>query len=153
MTFVGEGKKDNGGAANRRVIPPFSSTELPASETTIAELLRRAGYATAHFGKWHVGRADPSQHGFDASDGPTSNGGPENVDNPHPKELYGMTERGMDFMARQVKAGRPFYLQLSHYALRQGGDASPKALAAVKNWGTHLSDREIGEAAATSPRS
>ena len=58
---------------------------------------------------------------------PTSNGGPDNVANPHPKQLYGMTERGMDFMARQVKAGKPFYLQLSHYASRQGGDASPEA--------------------------
>ncbi len=28
---------------------------LPAREITIAEALREAGYATAHFGKWHVG--------------------------------------------------------------------------------------------------
>ena len=70
------------------------------------------------------------------------------MDNPHPKQLYGMTERGLDFMARQVKAGKPFYLQLSHYASRQGGDASPEALAAVKSWGGNLSEREIAEAAA-----
>ena len=31
----------------------------------IAELVRDAGYATAHFGKWHVGRERPQQHGFD----------------------------------------------------------------------------------------
>jgi hypothetical protein len=96
-----------------------------------------------------VGRTDPGQYGFDASDGPTSNGGPDNVDNPHPKELYGMTERGLDFITRQVKAGRPFYVQLSHYASRQGGDASPQALAAVKSWGRRLSERELSEAAAT----
>jgi len=148
MTFVNEGKKDSGGDANGRVIPPPASTELPTSETTIAELLKGAGYATAHFGKWHVGRVSPSQHGFDESDGPTNNGGPDEVDNPHPKQLYGMTERGMDFMARQVKAGKPFYLQLSHYASRQGGDASPEALATVKGWGGRLSEREIAEAAA-----
>ena len=148
MTFVNEGRKDSGSNPNGRVIAPASSVELPASETTIAELLRRAGYATAHFGKWHVGRVSPSQHGFDESDGPTNNGGPDDVANPHPKQLYGMTERGMDFMARQVKAGKPFYLQLSHYASRQGGDASPAALAAVKGWGGNLSEREIAEAAA-----
>ncbi|MBI3280420.1 MAG: sulfatase-like hydrolase/transferase, partial [Acidobacteria bacterium] len=40
-------------------------------EVTIAEALRTAGYATGHFGKWHVGtvRADgpvaPSNSGFD----------------------------------------------------------------------------------------
>lgn len=148
MTFIGEGKKDSGADVNGRVIPPLALVELPAGETTIADLLKRAGYTTAHFGKWHVGRVSPSQHGFDESDGATSNGGPDNVANPHPKQLYGMTDRGMDFMTRQVKAGKPFYLQLSHYASRQGGDASPEALAAVKGWGGNLNDRELAEAAA-----
>ena len=123
MTFVGEGKADNRGAANGKLLPPDCSIELPAGETTIAEFLKANGYATAHFGKWHVGRVDPSQHGFDESDGPTNNGGPDNVPNPHPKQLFGMTERGMDFMARQVKAGKPFYLQMSHYAFRHAEGA------------------------------
>ena len=148
MTFVGEGKKDSGADAGGRVIPPVASMELPVAETTIADLLQHSGYATAHFGKWHVGRLSPAQHGFDESDGATNNGGPDNVANPHPKQLYGMTDRGMDFMARQAKAGKPFYLQLSHYASRQGGDASPEALAAVKSWGGNLNDRELAEAAA-----
>jgi hypothetical protein len=55
MTFVGEGKQDSGGNLNGRLIPPSASTELPAREVTIAERLKRAGYATAHFGKWHIG--------------------------------------------------------------------------------------------------
>jgi arylsulfatase A-like enzyme len=41
---------------------------LPASETTIAELLRQAGYATGCFGKWHLGyqpEHNPTRHGFD----------------------------------------------------------------------------------------
>ena len=146
MTFVNEGGKDSGMAVNGRVIPPTSSTELPMSETTIAELLKRAGYATAHFGKWHVGRTNPNQHGFDESDGPTNNGGPEDVENPHPKELYGMTERGMNFMERAVKAAKPFYLQLSHYPSRGGGEAKPETIQMVKSWGG-LSQREVMEAA------
>ena len=148
MTFVGEGKKESGATPNGRVIAPEASTELPPCETTIAELLKGAGYATAHFGKWHVGRIDPSQYGFAESDGPTNNGGPDNVANPHPKQLYGMTERGVAFMTRQVKDGKPFYLQLSHYASRQGGDASSKALSSVKAWNANLSEREEAEAAA-----
>ncbi len=146
MTFVGEGKTDE--HANQRMISPQALMELPDGETTIEELLKGAGYATAHFGKWHVGRVSPGRHGFDESDGATNNGGPDEVENPHPKQLYGMTERGMDFMARQVKAGKPFYLQMSHYASRQGGDASPEALAAVKAWGANLDDRQADEAAA-----
>ena len=148
ITFVAEGKKDDAVAANRKLIPPPSSIELPTSETTIAALLKRAGYATAHFGKWHVGRIDPAKYGFDASDGPTSNGGPDNVDNPHPKQLYGMAERGLAFMAEQVRAKRPFYLQLSHYASRRGGDARPESLATVKSWGGNLNEQAIAEAAA-----
>ena len=148
MTFIGEGRKESGGGGNTRLLPPLASMELPTSETTIAKLLQHAGYATAHFGKWHMGRANPSQHGCDESDGATNNGGPDNAENPHPKQLFGMTGRGMDFMARQVKAGKPFYLQMSHYASRNGGDARPESLATVKSWGGNPGEREIAEAAA-----
>jgi arylsulfatase A len=52
-------------------IPADSGIYLPRSEITFASVLREAGYATAHFGKWHLNsRADgseptPSEHGFD----------------------------------------------------------------------------------------
>ncbi len=47
---------------------------LPESETTVAEILRKHGYHTAVFGKWHLGdlksinghpTSHPGQHGFD----------------------------------------------------------------------------------------
>jgi arylsulfatase A-like enzyme len=41
---------------------------LPASETTIAEMLKPAGYATGIFGKWHLGfhpQYNPTRRGFD----------------------------------------------------------------------------------------
>ncbi len=41
---------------------------LPESETTVAELLRSAGYATGAVGKWHLGKEPafrPRRHGFD----------------------------------------------------------------------------------------
>jgi len=45
---------------------------LLKSETTIAEVLKENGYATAHFGKWHLGmpvnnrkNPTPADHGFD----------------------------------------------------------------------------------------
>ena len=148
MTFINEGKRDSGDNPNGHVLTPSASMELPTRETTLAEVLKRAGYATAHFGKWHMGHANPREHGFDENDGANGNGGPDNVANPHPKQLYAMTERGLDFMARQVKARKPFYLQLSHYAARQGGDARPETIATVKSWGGNLSERELAEAAA-----
>lgn len=49
---------------------PFEEQGLPASELTIAEVLKSAGYYTAHIGKWHLGRRGgmlPHKQGFDDS--------------------------------------------------------------------------------------
>ena len=45
-----------------------SPISLPATEITMAEMLREAGYATAIFGKWHLGsqpHSQPQNKGFD----------------------------------------------------------------------------------------
>ena len=50
--------------------PPFEQQGLPASELTVAEVLKTAGYYTAHIGKWHLGRRNgmlPHEQGFDDS--------------------------------------------------------------------------------------
>lgn len=47
---------------------PGSRVGISAEETTMAEMLRSQGYATAIFGKWHLGDHEkflPLQHGFD----------------------------------------------------------------------------------------
>jgi len=47
---------------------PGNGPALRASETTIAQALKPAGYATALIGKWHLGTTpdtDPNGHGFD----------------------------------------------------------------------------------------
>ena len=51
-----------------KVLFPFDSTGINPDETTIAELLKQRGYATAAVGKWHLGHQEvflPLQHGFD----------------------------------------------------------------------------------------
>jgi arylsulfatase A-like enzyme len=53
----------------RRVLFPDSKGGLPQSEVTIAEILKRKGYATAAVGKWHLGFQPeylPMKHGFDS---------------------------------------------------------------------------------------
>ncbi len=47
---------------------PNANHGLHAGETTIAELCKQRGYATAIYGKWHLGHREPflpTNHGFD----------------------------------------------------------------------------------------
>lgn len=48
--------------------PDMHGLGLPVGETTIAQRMKSAGYATAAFGKWHLGYKDeynPTKRGFD----------------------------------------------------------------------------------------
>lgn len=67
----------SGMSGTRRVLFPNSKGGLPATEITLAEALKTAGYATAHIGKWHLGiheGARPQDQGFDETYGlPYSN--------------------------------------------------------------------------------
>jgi len=51
-------------------IPDYPDMGVPASEVTIAEAVKAAGYHTIHIGKWHLGEApklQPQAQGFDES--------------------------------------------------------------------------------------
>ena len=53
---------------NKGVLFPLSTTGLNPAEHTIADHLKQQGYATAAFGKWHLGHHPevlPTAHGFD----------------------------------------------------------------------------------------
>lgn len=138
-------------AFNGRPVPEWTAAykALPS----IPRVLKAADpdYRAAHFGKWDLRYDDPhpSELGYDASDGPTGNGEGNReavVDgkldkftarpSEDPKNIFYLTDRGAAFMEEQVKAGRPFYLQLSHYALHLSVLYRQESYDRVKEWPT-----------------
>lgn len=116
---------------------PNAPIGIHENEETIAELLKAKGYATAIFGKWHLGDAVkflPLQHGFDEYYGlPYSNDmwpnhpqykfpdlpfieGNEileyNTDQSQLTTAY--TEHTVDFIKRSVEGNKPFFVYLAH---------------------------------------
>ncbi len=53
-------------APNKKAILPNSATRFDTKYYTLAEMFRDNGYATGHFGKWHLGSKpySPLDHGF-----------------------------------------------------------------------------------------
>jgi arylsulfatase A-like enzyme len=61
------------------LVTPKNVEALPQNEVTFAESLKKSGYATAYFGKWHLGADEqdhPNSHGFDYHRGVNRAGSP-----------------------------------------------------------------------------
>ena len=108
---------------------------LPASETSIARMLKGNGYSTAMFGKWHLGykpEFGPVAHGFDEFFGFLSgnidyyahrerNGEPDLYEGTRAVEKSGymtdlITERSVGFIEKQ-QARQPFFLYVAYNAV------------------------------------
>ncbi|MDX1637176.1 MAG: sulfatase, partial [Balneolaceae bacterium] len=66
---------DRGQSIHRKLIPTPNTEHLTDSVLTIAELLQKHGYQTAHVGKWHLGE-NPETQGFDTNIAGTDAGNP-----------------------------------------------------------------------------
>lgn len=138
---VGLHRTDPDGA----VLRPVSPNGLNPEEITMAEYLRRAGYATAIIGKWHLGDQDPflpTRQGFDEffgipySDDMTARAGKDwpalplmrqekVVEAPVNRNLLTRryTEEALRFMEKHQD--HPFFLYLPH--AMPGSTANPYA--------------------------
>ena len=85
------------------------------AEDALANRLKsiRPEFACAHLGKWHVA-FKPDVLGYDVDTGNGAN--LQSKDPKDPKFIFSLTAQANAFMEKQVKAERPFFLQISHYA-------------------------------------
>ena len=120
-----------------------SVTRLHPSLPTLGKVLKQAGYQTAHFGKWHLGREGhtPLQHGFDIDlphwygPGPkTSYLAPWGYTNPAFKEGK-PGEHIEDRMAREAVAwlnqrdpAKPFFMNYWQFSVHAPFSAKPELI-------------------------
>jgi arylsulfatase A len=122
---------------------PAWTMYLPLEETTIAEALKAAGYATASIGKWHLGATNyyPERHGFDLNLAGTDRGQPPSYFSPYkiatlpdgpPGEF--LTDRESAEACKWIEAHRdqPFFLYLPHHAVHTPLMGKTNAVAKYK---------------------
>jgi arylsulfatase A-like enzyme len=110
---------------NTRLLPAAYRDRLAVEERTLAEALKEAGYATGHFGKWHLGPGGfyPENQGFDVNKGGCEKGAtphfppyalPNLPDGPTGEYLADrLTDEALQFV--DANRDRPFFLYLPFY--------------------------------------
>lgn len=124
---------------SRPLRPVDNVTRLPLDKITIAQTLKKAGYATAMFGKWHLGderEHHPKHRGFDeaiASAGKHFDFRTEpKVDYPEGTYLADfLTDKALDFITRHKE--KPFLLYLAHFGVHSPHEAKTNWIEKFKN--------------------
>lgn len=96
----------------QKLLQPRQEGQLPLEEVTLAEALQSAGYATACFGKWHLGGGafGPKAQGFQTAGTGEPNTTP--TDSEGSKGAVGLAAKAESFMA--AHRDHPFFLYLAH---------------------------------------
>ena len=124
--------------SKRPLRPVDNLTKLPLDRDTFADQLKKAGYATGLFGKWHIGETGPqhpSQRGFDEAL-VTMGEHYKFVVNPptkYPADTYladWLTDKAVDFIGRNQD--KPFLLYLPHFGVHSPFHAKPELIAKFK---------------------
>jgi arylsulfatase A-like enzyme len=134
---------------DQKLLRPAIAQEIPASVPTLAAVLKKAGYATGHVGKWHLGgkSAGPRDRGFDLNIAGDQSGSPRSYFAPYkgkfspfmpglekaPDGEY-LTDRLTAEAEKFIEANRdrPFFLYLAHYTVHIPLQAKPDIVAKYK---------------------
>jgi arylsulfatase A-like enzyme len=124
---------------SRALRPVDNVTTLPSKTITLAQSLKKAGYTTAQFGKWHLGQkgdAHPGRRGFDEAivaagqhfDFRTD---PKTESSPGTYLADFLTDRAVDFIQRKKDA--PFFLYLCHFGVHSPYQAKKELVERFKD--------------------
>ena len=136
---------------SRKLLQPVALDALPLEHDSLAEILRDAGYYTAHIGKWHLGDAEayPQAHGFDINIGGTLWGAPEAFFYPYNTEdrdyfngwryvpdlepgkegdylTDRLTDRAIDIV--EERQNEPFFLNLWYHTVHTPIEGKPEVV-------------------------
>jgi arylsulfatase A-like enzyme len=131
-----------------------ADTGLPLKAVTIPEALKKTGYATGMFGKWHLGYNLPylpTRHGFDEFKGLLTGDGDhhshisrsgaedwyrnERIEMEDGYSVDLITQHSVDFIERNIN--RPFFLYVAHLAIHfpwQGPDEQAHRVKGQDYW-------------------
>ena len=149
MTIWREAALERG---NRKLLEPVCLDSLPLEETTLAEVLKDAGYHTVHIGKWHLGRAEsyPQPHGFHRNIGGTLWGAPQTFFYPFNGNSYfpdwryvpdlepgqegdyltdRLTDKALEVVEEYAGGERPFFLNLWYHSVHTPIEGKPGLVA------------------------
>jgi arylsulfatase A-like enzyme len=134
-----------------KLLPPEFAFNLPDSDVTIAQALKNHGYTTCYAGKWHLGidsTSWPLAEGFDYNYGGWAAGNPwaygmrgyfSPWNNPKlkngPKGTF-LTDRlttlTIKFIKKMAPKGKPFFADLSFYAVHERIQSKKKYIKKFK---------------------
>lgn len=142
-------------------------SRMDLEEVTIAEALKKKGYATFFAGKWHLGPSEefwPAKQGYDVNAGGFSKGGPyggKKYFSPYgnPRLSDGPDgEHLPDRLASETCAfieknkGKPFFAMLSFYSVHTPLIGRPDLVAKYKKKAASINGAEFGDEEMTWPK-
>ncbi|MDF7822596.1 sulfatase [Pontiellaceae bacterium B12227] len=127
--------------AGNKALQTDSVTRLDTELPTLGKMMKKAGYSTAHFGKWHLGPEpfSPLEHGFDVDLPHYAGPGPKgsfvapwkydnfdpNYENEHIEDR--MAEEAVAWM-NSVKGSKPYFMNYWMFSVHAPFDAKSELI-------------------------
>ena len=123
-----------------KYIPPYNDEGMDTAKFSLAKALRSGGYATAMYGKWHLGKGEkyhPVHSGFDeaiVSSRCHYNFKTEpKMDIPEGAYVGDfMTDKALDFITRKVNEKTPFFVYMPYFLIHAPLETKPGHLEHFK---------------------